>query len=283
MADDRMQRGRIGITGGLLAAVAVSVVGTLALAAGPDVKAKPRKGMDLPAELRAGATEATVTSRKLFVWPNKTIPEMLWFDPYRAVDFRRGWSKGESSGSPLVFVDGWTFQWSADSHTYDYSFDVVAAGERRWACSCAAASSTRGTFFSGEHMGVGIPGHGQGRLACVLQGPDDPVEWRLELGVDLKPGLLPVKTALGWARHAGDEISITGTERLAKWGRTPGRLIGVVLKVNDRPVAAVDLIGNPAVIFGADLPAGLRDPVAAVGAALLLFPDELDPFPNGPS
>ena len=282
MKRDRVNRSGIGVAARMLTAVALSALATLAVAAGPDAKPKARKGMELPPELQAGATEAKVTHRKVFVWPNKPVAEMLRLDPYRVVEFRRGWTTGRSSASSLVFGGGWTFQWAADGHTYDYSFDFIDAGERRWACSCASASSTRGTFFSGEHMGVGIPGHGQSRLACVLQPPDDPVEWKLELGVDLKPGLLPVKTALGWARHAGDEISITGTERQAKWGRAPGRLIGVVLAVSNRPVAAVDLLSQPAVLFGADLPPGLHDPAAAVGAALLLAPDELDPFPTGP-
>ena len=262
----------------LLVVVTAAALETLVLAGGPEAKAKPRKGMELPPELQAGASEAKVTYRKLFIWPEKPVAEMLRFEPYRVVDFRRGWSKGVPSRSLLVFVDGWTFHWTADKNTYDYSFDVVGPEDRRWSCSCAAASSSRGMFVGGEHMGIGMPGHGQARLACVLQAPDDPTEWRFELGVDLEPGLLPTKTALGWARHGGDEIALTGTERMAKWGRSPGRLFGLVLKMNDRPVAAVDLISKPAVIFGAELPAQFRDAVAVVGAAALLFPDELEPF-----
>lgn len=265
----------------LLAVVTATALEALVLAGGPDAKAKPRKGMELPPELQAGATEAKVTYRKLFIWPEKPVAEMLRFEPYRVVDFRRGWSKNPSR-SLLVFVDGWTFHWTADKNTYDYSFDVIGPEDRRWSCSCAAASSSRGMFVGGEHMGIGMPGHGQARLACVLQAPDDPTEWRFELGVDLKPGLLPTKTALGWARHGGDEIALTGTERMAKWGRSPGRLFGLVLKMNDRPVAAVDLISKPAVIFGAELPVQFHDAVAVVGAAALLFPDELEPFaPRG--
>lgn len=280
MTDDRVSRYRIGMVGGLVAAIAFSAVATLATAGGPEVKAKPRKGVELPPELQTGATEAKVTYRKGFIWPNKPVAEMLRLDPYRVVEFRRGWEKGVSSG-PLVFGDGWTFQWAADDHTYDYSFDFVVPGDRRWTCSCAAASSSRGAVFEGEHMGIGIAGHGQARLACVLRAPDDPVEWKLEVGVDLKPGLLPTKTAKGWARHGSDEIAVTGSERMTKSGRWPGRLIGYVLQAKDRPVAAVDLMITPAVIFGAELPSDLHDPVAAIGAALLLFPDELDPFPDG--
>jgi len=265
----------------VLAAAVLAMSVNAGTAAAAEVKAKPRKGMELPAELQTGTSEARVTHRKLFVWPDKPIAEMLQYDPYRVVDFRRGWSKGASNAA-MVFGRGWTFQWAADAHTYDYSFDVVTAGEGRWTCSCAAASTSRGTFFEGQHMGVGIPGHGQARLACVLQPPDDAAEWRLEMGVDLKPALLPVKTAVGWARHAGSEIELAGTERQATWGRAPGRLVGVVMSLARQPVAAVDLVPNPGVVFGAALPPGLRDPVAVVGAALLLFPDELDPFPTGP-
>jgi len=264
----------------LAAVVAAAEVAVLAAASGPEAKAKPRKGMELPPELQVGATEVKVTYRKVFTWPNKTVAEVLRFEPYRAVDFRPGWIKGTSSGSPLVFGDGWTFHWTATEETHRYSFDVVVPGDRRWSCSCAAAYSTSGTFFSGEHMGVGIPGHGQSRLACVLTAPDDPVEWRFELGVDLEPALLPVKTAVGWVRHGSDEVTLKGTERMAKWGRAAGRLVGLVVTISDRPVAAIDLVGNPAVIFGAELPAAWRDPVAAVGAAALLYPDRLDPFPS---
>ncbi len=267
--------------GKALGAIVSSLLAAASLGAGPASGTKPRKGMELPAELQAAMTEVPLTHRKIFFWPKQLVPEMLRFDPYRAVDFRQGWITGRSSGSPLVFADGWTFQWVADEHTYQYSFDIVDAQERRWACSCAAASTSRGTFFSGERMGIGIAGHGQGRLACVLQPPEGQVEWRLELGVDLKPGLLPTKTAVGWARHGDDEISITGTERLAKWGRMPGRLVGFVFSAAGRPVAAVDIANKGAVIFGAGLPAELHDPVAAAGSALLLFTDDLDPFPTG--
>ena len=262
-------------------AVVLALLATAAWAGDPAAKVKPRKGMELPPELQAGTTELKATDRLHFVWPNTKIAKMLQLGPYRAVDFRRGWSRGRSPGA-LAFGEGWTFQWTADEHAYDYSFDVADAGERRWACSCAAASSTRGVFFEGEHMGVGIPGHGQSRLACVLRAPDDGAEWRLELGVDLQPALLPVKTAVGWLRHADVEVLIRGTERQQRWGRAPGRLVGLVLALDGRPVAAVDLVANPAVVFGADLPNELREPIAAAGAALLLFPDELDPFPNGP-
>ncbi len=251
-----------------------------AAAAGPETKAKPRKGMELPPELQVGATEAKVTNKKWFVWPNKPVAEMLRLEPYRVVDFRRGWEKGTSSGAALSSADSWTFRWSVDKNTLEYSFDVVAPGDRRWTCSCASASTSRGLSFSGQHSGIGIPGHGQSRLACVLGAPDDPVEWRFELGVDLEPALLPVKTAAGWVRHGSDELALIGTERMAKWGRFPGRLLGLVVTLEERPVAAIDLIGNPAVIFGAELPPGLRDAVAAVGAAALLFPDRLEAFPG---
>jgi hypothetical protein len=262
--------------------VALVALATAAWAGGPTTKVKPRKGMELPPELEAGMTELKVTDRKLFSWPNKPVAQMLKLGPYRVVDFRKGWTKGRSSGEELAFRGGWTFQWTADTHAYDYSFDVVGDGERRWTCSCAAASTTRGTFFEGEHMGVGIPGHGQSRLACVLWAPENEAEWRLEFGVDLEPALLPVKTAVGWLRHAGDEVSMRGTERMQKWGRAPGRLVGLVLAMNDRPVAAVDLVSNAAVVLGGDLSVELREPVAVAGAALLLFPDELEPFPTGP-
>lgn len=281
MTSDRMNRHRIGMTSALLVAVAFGAMATAAPAAGPpEAKAKPRKGVELPPELQTGTTEATVTYRKAFVWPDKPVAEMLRLDPYKVVNFRRGWEMGGSSG-PLVFGEGWTFQWAADEHTYDYSFDFVVPGDRGWTCSCAAASSSRGAVFEGEHTGAGVAGHGQARLACVLRAPDDPVEWKLEVDVELKPGLLPTKTARGWARHGSDEIAVIGSERMTKSGRWPGRLIGYVLQAKDRPVAAVDLMITPAVIFGAELPAELRDPVAAVGAALLLFPDELNPFPDG--
>jgi hypothetical protein len=279
MTSDRMNRHRIGVARGLVAAVAFGAVATLASAAGPpETKAKPRKGMELPPELQTGTTEAKVTHRKLFVLPEKPIAEMMQFDPYRVVDFRRGWMTG-SSGSLPVFGTGWTFQWEADDHTYAYSFDVVTPEDRRWACTCAAASSSRGTLLHSEQMGIDIPGHGQAHLACVLRAPDGPFEWRLEVGVELKPGLLPTKTAQGLARLDSDVIALAGTERMAKWGRSPGRLIGFVMKMNDRAVAAVDIMGTSAVIFGADLAPGLYDAVAAIGAALLLFPDELDPTP----
>jgi len=281
MKNDRMSRFRVGTISGLVAALALGAMAAVASAAGPpEAKVKPRKGVELPPELQTGTTEATVTYRKAFVWPDKPVAEMLRLDPYKVVNFRRGWERGGASG-PLVFGDGWTFQWTADDHTYDYSFDFAAPGDRSWTCSCAAASSSRGTTFDTAQTGIGIAGHGQAHLACVLRAPDDPVEWKLEVGVDLKPGLLPTKTALGWARHGNDAIAVVGSERMTKSGRWPGRLIGYVLQVKDRPVAAVDLMITPAVIFGAELPAELRDPVAAVGASLLLFPDELNPFPDG--
>jgi len=165
-------------------ALALVALATAAWAGDPTIKVKPRKGMELPTELQFGTTELKVTNRKLFVWPDKPIAQMLVLGPYRVVDFRRGWTKGTSSGTELAFRGGRTFRWTADAHAYDYSFDGVGDGERRWACSCAAASTTRGAFFEGEHMGIGIPGHGQSRLACVLRGPGDLVEWRpvLRLG-----------------------------------------------------------------------------------------------------
>jgi hypothetical protein len=275
-------RGGTGAGRGVRAAVTLVALATAAWAGDATTKVKPRKGMELPPELKAGTTELKVADRKLFFWPDKPVAQMLKLGPYRVVDFRKGWTKGRSSGAELAFREGWTFQWTADTRAYDYSFDVVGDGESRWTCSCASASTTRGAFFESEHMGVGIPGHGQSRLACVLRAPQDEVEWRLELGVDLEPALLPVKTAVGWLRHAGDEVSIIGTERMQKWGRAPGRLVGLVLAINDRPVAAVDVVSNAAVILGGDLSFELREPVAVAGAALLLFSDDLDPFPSGP-
>jgi hypothetical protein len=245
-------------------------------ASGPQGASSPRKGMELPPELQTNVSELKVTERKMFVWPKKPIPQMLRLDPYRVVNFKRGWTDTSGHDS-LVALGKSTLEARKSESAYDYSFEVVGADGPPLVCQCVAESSSRDVAFGGEHSGVSFPS-GRGRLTCLLGTAAEPGPWTLEVNVELVTGLVPKKVAQGWVRRVEDEITVEGTERQVKWGAMHGLLVGFVLRRGGQPVGAVDVVPNPAVLFGAALPPELHQVVAGIGAALLLFDDGLNAF-----
>jgi len=245
-------------------------------ASGPQGANPPRKGMELPPELQANVSELTVKERKLFIWPKKTIPQMLRFDPFRVVNFQRGWPHTSGPGF-VVRLGASVLEARKSESAQDYSFEVVGPEGRSLVCQCVAESSSRDVAFGGEHSGVSFKS-GRSRLTCLLGPEPESSPWMLEVNVDLESKLIPRKVGKGWARRGEDEITVEGTERRVKWGATHGLLAGFVLRRGGQPVGAVDVFPNPAVLMGAALPPELHEVVAGIGAALLLFDDGLNPF-----
>lgn len=232
----------------LAAITLVATLATLPLHAGLKEAA-----MAVPAEL-AAAPRLSVQGRQ--GWK---LTERLAFGDFTVTNVQRSLTKG--SDLQVLFYEG-----SKRRQTFGFALNE---GGKPLGRGAAATNLHRRALESDDGFAIELRNR-SGFSARLIPAATPQAEWTLELSEKHEK---PLEGAL---RQGNRIIAVSGTNRLAGTRFPLGETSGYVFTVNNRPVAAVEVINQGAVWLAPNLDADLRVPIVHAAAALLLF-EELRP------
>lgn len=177
------------------------------------------------------------------------VHEQLRFGPFEAHGIERSWVRGGD-----LEVIGLEF----NRRGQQYAFTLHEDGHARWEVACEA--SLRRRIIDGEDIETTL--RDRSRLDCTFR-TAGAAHWTLAL-TDRRDRPLE-----GSLEGAGGTFVVRGTRKL-QGGLPADFTTGYEILVEQRPVAAVEVVGDGAVWLSTD---DERSVMAAVAAALLLLED----------
>ncbi len=204
--------------------------------------------MALPAEL-ASAPRLSVQGRQ--GWK---LTERLTFGDFTVTDVQRSLTKG--SDLQILFYEG-----SKRRQTFGFTLNE---GGRPLGRGAAATNLHRRALESDDGFAIELRNR-SGFSARLVPAAAPNAEWTLELKEKSE------KPLEGTLRQGARTIVVSGTNRLAGTRFPLGETSGYVFTLNQRPIAAVEVINDGAVWLATDIAPDVRIAVAHAAAALLLF------------